>query len=947
MPRFNDIQNNFINGEISTKAYGRSESEIYKRSAREIKNMIVHPQGGASRRVGSQLLAQYLNDGSAAQVLANISEDALIVPFPISEDESYLIIFNKKQSVSLGNYVSYYCVKSGCIKTNFLDPDAIIGTYTRRTITSVSSAEFATGLLDGDVLDEMQWAQVGNVLVFVHEDFPPFCIARTAENVLAFVSYASQFRGAASTAYGPYPMMDMNISDITMDASATAIGACTITASQAYWNDGHEGSYFAFQDSGTVGVAVLTNRVSSTVMDATIFATLPAAATSSPKTWYECAWSDYRGWPRTVAFWQGSLVFAGSPSFPDRVWKSQVFDIYEMTNENVLDPAETAVASDPGFFDIGSNKVNKITWLSPSGTDLLAGSVGPTYAIDALSSSEISSKPQTSYGSVSLMPTVVDDVIVYIQRGFRKLREILFEERTAGYTAADITFLGEHIARISEQEVPDAVPSKFKKIVYQALDDNLLWVIDNNGYLCACTRSRENAVVAWHRHELGGSYNSGPPKILDAAVLPSADGTHDELYLLVKRTINSLDSVTLEKVGANFYEEELDSDVDERKRIPIFMDCSKVFRTTPTAEAPEFFARLKSSVTADSAVGSTTGTFTGTASFFKNMLQLDGTPEYLSYSAAGGNANFAQVGCIKISVSNPSGPIVSISKSTTDNKNLLELSFDADGYTLTVRDQAGTAFINGVILGGYDFGAINGGIDHLELNYDFTVGATRLFRNGVQVGATITSTGTRDAANINFLRVGNNFDVSLIARAQVMYVSDLQVYNTVQHTEDFEFFEYTPESTTIERLDYLEGQVVQVLGDGLYLGTFTVSGGAIALGGVTTYSTLVIGLAYENLIETQPVDAGSGIGSSQGAIKRIHKAMLRFRASAAAQVGYGSTFEELKFTSDPSSPIPLLTDDIKMDFPGDYDIGARIIIKNSKPLPCNVTCLTLTGQTYD
>ena len=58
MPRFNEIINNFINGEVSPKLYGRSDSEIYKRSCRTLKNMIAHPQGGASRRLGTQRITE-------------------------------------------------------------------------------------------------------------------------------------------------------------------------------------------------------------------------------------------------------------------------------------------------------------------------------------------------------------------------------------------------------------------------------------------------------------------------------------------------------------------------------------------------------------------------------------------------------------------------------------------------------------------------------------------------------------------------------------------------------------------------------------------------------------------------------------------------------------------------------------------------------------------------
>src|SRR5690606_33589079 len=134
-----------------------------------------------------------------------------------------------------------------------------------------------------------------------------------------------------------FPFMDQNTSDMTLTASATT-GVITITASEDFFDEGHRGTFFAFQDSGTVGIVYVTNVKSATEVDAVVYRTLPAAAANGTTQWFECAWSDYRGWPRTVAYWNGALYFGGSPTFPDMIWKSQTFDLFEMSNVNVLNP---------------------------------------------------------------------------------------------------------------------------------------------------------------------------------------------------------------------------------------------------------------------------------------------------------------------------------------------------------------------------------------------------------------------------------------------------------------------------------------------------------------------------------------------------------------------------------------------------------------------------------
>ena len=954
MPRYNDILNNFINGEISAKAYGRSDSEIYKRACKRIENMLVHPQGGASRRGGSSFVADKL-PRYAETDLEDIADGARIIPFVVSKDESYLLIFNKSQETSfLDNVLQYYHVQGRALGTAIFQDNLIVGIsgpVSGRFSSTLSNAENDNDLIDSDVLAEMQYVQIGQVMVFVHPSVPPFCVIRDGPGSLRYVAYSTQFKGPTAESFGPWPFMEQNGSDVNIDSSATAIGACTLTSSAALFNAEHIGSMFAFQDAGTVGLAIVTAFTSTTVVDATIYRTLPAAALSNTKQWYECAWSNYRGWPRTVAYWNGKIHFGGSDTFPDRLWTSQLNDLFEMTNFANLDPGTADTASDPAFFDLATTaEVNEIQWLAVSGNDLLVGARGREYAIDSLNISEVSVKPQTGYGSEYIQPCRVDDVSVYVQRGGRKIREIIFEERTAGYVSPDATFLAEHIARKSRSIYSDAVAPRIKSLAYQALDNNILWAVDVNGYLLGCTKSRENSVTAWHRHELGGVFGSDIPKVISIASVPSEDGTFDELYMLVKRTINAATKVTLEKLGQEFYGVELDADSDERTDIPVFVDCAKVYRTHATAA--NFYARLRSSINADAGGGTLTGTATGAPSFVDGMALFESN-EAVAYDGTS-NADFAQTGTIRFTVMRPRGTCIAVAQSAASSNNLIRIRYDvSNGWRVTINNSAGAAIINDVIFG-FAFGATYAGADGfngpvvMELNYNITTGATRLFANGKQVGATVASTGTRDTA-IDIIRVGANYDNGDDSGS--MLLGDVLIWSTVQHTAEHEIFEYQPKDTTIERLEMYEGLTVKVLGDGRYVGAFVVTSGVVSLGSGNEFDTLVVGLSYRHLLEPMPIDAGAGIGSAQGAIKRIDRAVIRFRDSAAASVGVDeSTAEEITFRAEgalATVPIALVTDDKIVAFPGDYTRLATCVIMGEDPLPCSVTCAIFRGQTYD
>ncbi len=953
MPRFNDIINNFINGEISAKTYGRSDSEVYKRACKNIKNMIVHPQGGASRRGGSQFVTSEIPVSADTEGFQDIDSGARIIPFVISKDESYLLIFNKHQSTATGvvgyNVIQYYHVQKRQFGSMTIT-NAVLSPFPSTTrFTTLSTVIESDYLIDDTVIEEMQYCQVGNLMIFVHESIPPFVIGRvqatTNNNVLQAAAYSAQFQDTSATAFGPWPFMEQNVSDVTIDASATAIGACTLTASSAFFNASHVGTMFAFQDSGTVGLAIVTAFTSTTVVDATIYRTLPAAATSNTKQWYECAWSNYRGWPRSVAFWNSKLHFGGSPSFPERIWTSQINDIFEMTNTTVIDPATAETASDPAFFDLATtSEVPQIQWLAVSGNDLLAGSRGREYAIDSLDVDEVNVKPQTGYGSEAIQPVVVDDVNIYIQRGGRKLREIVYEERTAGYSSPEITFLAEHITRKSRAVYADSAPSKVKQVAYQALDNNILWALDVNGYLTACTKSRENSVTAWHRHELAGAYSSSIPKVISLASIPSEDGTFDELFILVQRTINSGTKIYLEKLGQEFYGASLDIDSDERIDIPIFVDAAKVYRTLTGASQPTFYARLYSSINATYAAGSSTGTATGSPSFVNQRALLEAN-ESIAYDGTS-NADTAQTGCIRFTCYGARGTYIAIAKSAVDDDNLIRIRYVSfEGLRVTIKDSTGVAILNDVLLGPtFDITKEQ----TVEFNYDLTNGVYRLFINGKLSGEQLTGTGTRDTS-IDLINVGAHYDNS--DDSGDFLIKDVLIWSSMQHTEEHELYEPLIKSTSVSRLEYLEGQEVAVLGDGMYIGDFTVSSGAISMGTGNEFDTIVVGLKYGHLLEPMPVDAGAGIGSAQGAIKRIDRAVIRFRDSAAASVGATEALaEEITFREDgalTTTPIDLVTDDKVVEFPGDYERLTSFVISGEDPLPCNVTCVMFRGQTYD
>ncbi len=206
-------------------------------------------------------------------------------------------------------------------------------------------------------------------------------------------------------------------------------------------------------------------------------------------------------------------------------------------------------------------------------------------------------------------------------------------------------------------------------------------------------------------------------------------------------------------------------------------------------EAPAsltFYANYASGLDADLYGGVATGTAYGGAAVAAGKLDLAHTDvRYVTYDADL-NADSQQVGCIRFYVTpnysgTPSGNrnFVVVHKAEGDADNLILIRHTTAGnMALYIYDSSGTPIMS-VDLAAWSPTAAQE--YEIELNWDVTTGATRLFIDGTQLGSTQTATGTRDA-NIAIFRLGTNVgktDESNFA------LDNVTVFSAVQHTTDY------------------------------------------------------------------------------------------------------------------------------------------------------------------
>ena len=392
---------------------------------------------------------------------------------------------------------------------------------------------------------EAQLFQVGgpqsaDVLYLFHGSHPTYKLERRGHSTWSLVEVAWQ----------DGPWLEVNTTTTTLAPSATTGLGITITASSTTGINGGDG--FKSTDVGRLvridnpssgvdwGWGIITEYTSATAVKVDIKRDF--LSTSADTRFRLGSWSETTGYPSVGAFYEQRLTAANTTDQPQNFWMSNTgdFENYSPDSANVSDNWDGTVQDDDSIdFEISADNVNAIRWLSAGEDTLSIGTSGGEWIPKSdgivLTPSDISVRRQTTHGSAPIEPVRVDNIVLFTQRAKRKIREFGFTFESDGFKAFDMTRLAQHITR------GDVVEMAFAEE-----PDSLCWVVRGDGQLPSMTFRRQEDVVGWARHILGGSFGSGDSVVESVASIPGTNGsgqTHDstnrdEVWVIVKRTIN-------------------------------------------------------------------------------------------------------------------------------------------------------------------------------------------------------------------------------------------------------------------------------------------------------------------------------------------------------------------------------------------------------------------------
>ena len=264
------------------------------------------------------------------------------------------------------------------------------------------------------------------------------------------------------------------------------------------------------------GICRLTNISSSTVADMEVLRAF--GGTSSSDDWEEGKWSTYRGFPSSVALYEGRLAWAGK----DGVVLS-VSDGFES-----FDPM---VEGDSGPIDrsIGRGPVDTINWLLALQRLLLGGqgaefSCRSTSFDEPLTPSNFNIKTASTQGSAPVPAVQVDSTGIYVQRGGTRVYQLEFNSDTYDYTSDDLSAM-----------IPEIGMPGITRIAVQRQPDTRVHFVRSDGTAAVLLFDRTEKVVCWVEVESDGAGGL----IEDVVVLPGSTGNEeDQVYYVVARTIS-------------------------------------------------------------------------------------------------------------------------------------------------------------------------------------------------------------------------------------------------------------------------------------------------------------------------------------------------------------------------------------------------------------------------
>ena len=266
------------------------------------------------------------------------------------------------------------------------------------------------------------------------------------------------------------------------------------------------------------------------------------------------AWGEATGaaFPYKVAFWRDRLWWAGN----QQIYASVAGDYFSMAPDTLGEIlADNAIS-----LTLSVGTVDKIRWMTASDV-LLVGTAGSEVAVQEITPNQVLGPENVKYeiqsaeGSRELEPVLVEDALMFVRIGGRRVIELRFDIQSDSWVPRDMNVL-----------YPEITQSGIVEMAYQKEPDNIIWIVLANGRLIGMTYDREQNVYGWHRHPLAGVSATAE----SVQVITSPDASVNDVWVIARKSINGIPRRFVEFFAEGF---EQDNDIEGA----VYLDSSLEF----------------------------------------------------------------------------------------------------------------------------------------------------------------------------------------------------------------------------------------------------------------------------------------------------------------------------------------------------------------------------------
>ena len=533
------IQPSFSAGEMAPATYARVDLNRYYTGLRTCRNFVVLPEGGVQNRSGTKYIAETKDRNAQAR----------LIPFQFSTEQTYILEFGNQ-------YIRFFSGGG-------------------QVVAGGAPYEIASPYLTSQ-LSELKFTQSADVMTIVHPSHAPRELARLGPTEWLLTQIVFQPSIAAPTglsatglvggsgATTPYQYRVTSVSGLadgaveswasntanvdSFDSKPGATLSWTAVAGADHYN--------VYKNRGAGRFGFVGQSSGTTFTDNNI--------TADAENTVPIGYNPFTGtnFPSVVGYFQQRLVFAASNQSPQTVWMSRTGDFY---NFGYTDPNK----DDDGIeFVIASRQVNKIRHLV-SLRELLALTSGAEITITggndaAVTATSVSAIEQSYFGCSDVIPAIYANTALYIQARGGKLSTLAYNYVSDGFQPQDVSVLSSHLLR----------GYSIKDQAFTLAPNGVLWMVRNDGILIGFTFLPDQQVYAWHRHDTDGFVES-------VASVP--EGDEDVLYLIVRRTVNSVTRRYVERLSSRQLLKYEGSDYAYDRAF--FVDCGLTYDGRKTSSA--------------------------------------------------------------------------------------------------------------------------------------------------------------------------------------------------------------------------------------------------------------------------------------------------------------------------------------------------------------------------